>query len=79
MSLPSCIRRCWRRSCPSALPGSALNLGAGFALTFIGVLIGWTLLARLVRLLLHATPLTLVDRTLGAAFGLVRGACCCWC
>ena len=58
---------------PIGLPGSALNLGAGFALTFVGVLIGWTLLARLVRLLVHATPLTLIDRTLGAAFGLVRG------
>jgi len=58
---------------PIGLPGSALNLGAGFALTFVGVLIGWTLLARLVRLLVHATPLTLVDRTLGAAFGLARG------
>ncbi|MDH4393902.1 MAG: CvpA family protein [Aquabacterium sp.] len=55
------------------LPGTALNLGAGFALTFIGVLVVWTLLARLVRLLVHATPLTLIDRTLGAAFGLVRG------
>ncbi|WP_137732925.1 CvpA family protein [Pseudaquabacterium pictum] len=59
---------------PIGLPGSALNLGAGFALTFIGVLIAWTLLARLVRLLVHATPLTLVDRSLGAAFGLLRGA-----
>lgn len=58
---------------PIGLPGSALNLGAGFALTFVGVLIAWTLLARLVRLLVHATPLTLIDRTLGAAFGLVRG------
>ena len=58
---------------PIGQPGSALNQGAGFALTFIGVLIGWTLLARLVRLLLHATPLTLIDRTLGAAFGLARG------
>ena len=58
---------------PIGLPGSALNLGAGFAVTFVAVLIGWTLLARLVRLLLHATPLTLIDRTLGAAFGLVRG------
>jgi membrane protein required for colicin V production len=60
-------------SLPVGMPGSALNLGAGFAITFIGTLIAWTLLARLVRLLLHATPLTLVDRTLGAAFGLVRG------
>jgi len=58
---------------PIGAPGSALNLGAGFALTFVGVLIGWTLLARLVRLLVHATPLTLVDRTLGGAFGLARG------
>jgi membrane protein required for colicin V production len=58
---------------PIGAPGSALNAGAGFALTFFGTLIAWTLLARLVRLLIHATPLTLIDRTLGAAFGLVRG------
>lgn len=58
---------------PVGAPGSALNLGAGFALTFLATLIAWSLLARLVRLLLHATPLTLVDRTLGAAFGLARG------
>lgn len=58
---------------PIGAPGSALNAGAGFALTFFGTLIAWTLLARLVRLLVHATPLTLVDRTLGAAFGLARG------
>lgn len=59
---------------PIGTPGSALNLGAGFALTFMGTLIAWTLLARLLRLLIHATPLTLVDRSLGAAFGLARGA-----
>jgi len=58
---------------PIGAPGSALNAGAGFALTFFGTLIGWSLLARLVRLLIHATPLTLVDRSLGAAFGLARG------
>ena len=58
---------------PVGLPGSAVNQGAGFALTFVGVLIAWALLARLVRLLVHATPLTLIDRTLGAAFGLARG------
>jgi membrane protein required for colicin V production len=58
---------------PIGLPGSALNLGAGFAFTFLAVLVGWALLARLVRLLVHATPLTLIDRTLGAAFGLARG------
>jgi membrane protein required for colicin V production len=53
-------------------PGSALNAGAAFALTFVLALIVWMLMARLIRLLIHATPLTLVDRTLGAAFGLVR-------
>jgi membrane protein required for colicin V production len=59
---------------PVGAPGSALNQGAGFALTFLGVLIAWMLAARLVRLLIHATPLTLLDRVLGAGFGLLRGA-----
>lgn len=59
---------------PVGAPGSALNLGAAFALCFLGALIVWGLLARLVRLLLHATPLSLVDRGLGAGFGLLRGA-----
>jgi membrane protein required for colicin V production len=57
---------------PVGLPGSALNQGAAFALTFALALIVWMLLARLVRLLIHATPLTLIDRTLGGVFGLVR-------
>jgi membrane protein required for colicin V production len=57
---------------PIGTPGSALNTGAAFALTFVLALIVWMLMARLVRLLIHATPLTLVDRTLGALFGLVR-------
>ncbi len=59
---------------PIGAPGSALQQAAGLLLTFIGVLIAWTLLARLVRLLVHATPLTLLDRTLGAGFGLLRGS-----
>ena len=58
---------------PLGAPGSALQQGAAFALTFLGVLIAWTLLARLLRLVIHATPLTLIDRMLGAGFGLVRG------
>jgi membrane protein required for colicin V production len=57
---------------PIGVPGSALNFGAAFMITFIVALIAWTLLARLLRMLIHATPLTMVDRTLGAAFGLVR-------
>jgi membrane protein required for colicin V production len=57
---------------PVGAPGSALNQGASFAITFVLALIVWMLLARLVRLIVHATPLTLVDRTLGGVFGLVR-------
>ena len=57
---------------PVGAPGSALNLGASFVVTFILALIVWMLLARLVRLIVHATPLTLIDRTLGGVFGLVR-------
>lgn len=58
---------------PVGTPGSALNQGAGFALAFVATLVLWTLLARGVRLVIHATPLTLIDRSLGAAFGLLRG------
>jgi membrane protein required for colicin V production len=59
---------------PIGTAGSALNIAASFVLCFLAVLIVWALLARLVRLLLHATPLSLADRALGAGFGLVRGA-----
>ncbi len=59
---------------PFGTPGSATQQAAGLAITFIAVLMAWTLLARLVRMALHATPLTLLDRTLGAGFGLLRGS-----
>lgn len=59
---------------PLGSAGSALNLGLAFALAFIGALMVWALLARLVRLLIHATPLSVVDRLLGALFGVLRGA-----
>jgi membrane protein required for colicin V production len=45
-----------------------------FAAAFVLALVTWALLARLVRLLIHATPLSLPDRLLGAAFGALRGA-----
>jgi membrane protein required for colicin V production len=57
---------------PVGAPGSALNHGAAFAVVFVLALVAWMLMARLVRLLVHATPLTLIDRTLGGVFGLVR-------
>lgn len=59
---------------PIGSPGSALNHGAAFAATFAGVLLAWALLARLVQMLVRATPLTLLDRMLGAVFGALRGA-----
>jgi len=57
---------------PVGAPGSALNQGAAFAITFLLALVVWMLMARLIRLLIHATPLTMIDRTLGGVFGLVR-------
>ena len=57
---------------PVGKPGSALNHAAAFASTFVVVLLVWTLLARLLRLVIHATPLSLVDRALGATFGAAR-------
>ena len=58
---------------PVGRPGSAMNLGASFALTFVGALIVWGLAARLVRMLINATPLSMPDRVLGAGFGALRG------
>jgi membrane protein required for colicin V production len=57
---------------PIGSVGSALNQAASFAVVFVLALFAWILLARLIRLLLHATPLTATDRMLGAAFGAMR-------
>lgn len=59
---------------PIGSRGAGLNMAVTFVLCFLAVLIVWGLLARLVRLLVRATPLTLPDRLLGAGFGLLRGA-----
>jgi membrane protein required for colicin V production len=59
---------------PFGEEGAPTRYAAAIALTFVVALIVWTLLARLIRLLVHATPLSLVDRLLGAMFGLLRGA-----
>jgi membrane protein required for colicin V production len=58
---------------PVGAPGSALNHAVAFAACFAGVLLAWALLARLVRMLVRATPLSMADRALGAGFGLLRG------
>jgi membrane protein required for colicin V production len=58
---------------PIGEPGSALNFGAAFASVFIGTLIFWAICSWLIRMLIRASPLSGVDRLLGALFGLVRG------
>ncbi len=57
---------------PVGSPGGALNLGASFLACFVLALVLWGLAAHLVRLLIRATPLSLPDRLLGAAFGVLR-------
>ncbi|MEH0165712.1 CvpA family protein [Paucibacter sp. JuS9] len=46
---------------------------AGFVIAFLIVLLVWSLGAKLVRMLIHATPLSLIDRVGGAGFGVLRG------
>jgi membrane protein required for colicin V production len=58
---------------PIGTAGGGLNSSATFLLSFVGVLIVWALLSRLVRLLIHATPLSVLDRLLGLVFGGLRG------
>jgi membrane protein required for colicin V production len=53
--------------------GSALNYAVTFACVFFASLLIWSLVARLVRAMIRATPLSPFDRLLGAGFGLVRG------
>lgn len=59
-------------------PGQAVGAEVmpllAFVLCFFGVLIAWSLLSHLVRLLVRATPLSAIDRLLGSLFGLLRGA-----
>jgi membrane protein required for colicin V production len=62
------------RSVPIGAPGSALNHGIAFLAAFVLALVIWALASRLVRMLIHATPLQPVDRVLGGVFGLARGA-----
>jgi membrane protein required for colicin V production len=59
---------------PVSTRGGALNHGVAFLATFVLALIAWALASRLLRLVIHATPLQPVDRMLGGVFGLARGA-----
>lgn len=54
-------------------PAMAALQPVAMLITFVAVLIVWGLAARLVKLLLHATPLSVIDRAFGVLFGLLRG------
>lgn len=58
---------------PIGVAGSGVNHAAAFVVVFVAALVVWALAAQLVRLLIHATPLSVADRTLGGGFGLLRG------
>lgn len=58
---------------PIGVPGGALDALAGWITVFIGTLVVWGLGAALLRRLVQASPLSGLDRLLGATFGLVRG------
>jgi membrane protein required for colicin V production len=53
--------------------GGAVRLWAAYILVFVLVLLTCTLLARMLRALVAATPLSFVDRLLGGMFGVARG------
>jgi membrane protein required for colicin V production len=53
--------------------GPAVVHVVSLAVAFFFVLIIWSLATRLVKTLIHATPLSVVDRLGGAGFGALRG------
>ncbi len=57
---------------PIGESGSLLNHGAAFACAFLVTLIVWSVLARGISALVKKTPLSPVDRLLGAGFGVLR-------
>lgn len=63
----------WSAAVPIGTPGSMVNHVSTFAIVFVATLFVWGLLAWLVKKLVHASALSLLDRVLGGAFGLVRG------
>jgi membrane protein required for colicin V production len=58
---------------PLTSASEPIRYAAAFVLTFIGAVFVAGLLAALIKRLVEAIGLRPVDRTLGAAFGLVRG------
>ncbi len=58
---------------PEAIPGESLRFLVAFLIVFVLVLLAMTLLASALSKLVRVAGLGIVDRMLGAAFGLVRG------
>jgi membrane protein required for colicin V production len=58
---------------PMAGAGDAMRYAAAFVLVFIGVVFAGGLLAWVTKKMVDAVGLRPIDRTLGAAFGLLRG------
>jgi len=66
-----------RAALPEGRFGEApAQMGATIA-SFVIILVVWMIGARLVRMVIHATPLSLIDRLFGAGFGLLRGVLVC--
>lgn len=58
---------------PAERLGPALTHGASLVLGFVLILIVWGLVAKLLRAVIHASPLSAFDRLGGAGFGVLRG------
>lgn len=58
---------------PQERLGESLAHVLSLGLAFLLVLLVWGLSAKLLRALIHATPLSVIDRLGGGGFGLLRG------
>jgi len=58
---------------PIGVPGSAINQLAAFVTAFFVALVLWSIVTRLARLIIRASPLSPIDRLFGAVFGALRG------
>jgi membrane protein required for colicin V production len=58
---------------PAQRMGPSLIHVASLLIAFVLILVVWGLAAKLLRAMIHATPLSIVDRLGGAGFGALRG------
>ena len=57
--------------------GPSLIHVASLVIAFLLILLVWGLAAKLLRALIHTTPLSVIDRLGGAGFGVLRGVLVC--